>query len=89
MTRAYLSLFCGNIARAFNMHPLWWSLPFALLITIIWKFKTGNMRILKIELPVLFILFIGVYAIRMSTMFPNTPPMNFNTDCLIFSILGG
>lgn len=89
MTRAYLSLLRGNILQAFSMHPLWWCLPFAVLIPIVWKIKTGNVHILKIEIPVLFILFIGVYAIRMLTLFPNTPPMDFNTDCLIFSILGG
>ena len=59
LTRAYLSLLKGDIKQAFIYHPLFWIIPFILVI-IFGKFKYKNKILISI-----IILFIIVYIYRM------------------------
>lgn len=89
MTRAYDALLHGDIIGAFTMHPLWWIPPTVMIIALFHKTKIGRLFWSKFGLISLIVLFISVYVIRMLTMFPQTSPMNFNTECAILSILYG
>ena len=72
-TRAFKLFLCGDIVGAFCMHPLFW-------VPAIFIFKHFQK---KRYLVAVLILFIIVYLVRMMTMFPHTPPMNYNYNSII------
>lgn len=63
MTRAFLSLFSGDIKKAFEYHPLWILVPPSIVV-ILCKNKI-NKRIYKLIIMVIVVLFIVVYLVRM------------------------
>lgn len=77
MTRAYKLLFSGKIYDAFIMHPLFLLPPFFLIKPLRKKWY----------LILATILFIIVYIIRMTTMFPHTPPMDYNYNSTLGVLL--
>jgi len=89
LTRAYTSLFQGNIADAFRYHPLFWSVPviFGLWIhSYFWtdaggKWRKPLMAGLLVALGVLFI-------VRMILFFPHTEPMVINSNALLQRLIG-
>lgn len=86
LTRAFLSLFMGDIKGAFFYHPLFWMVP---IIALIFCFRKKNQLAYRLSSSRLFMmsvvgLFIGVYAVRMFMYFPNVAPMDLNRNALIF-----
>jgi len=88
MTRAWLALFSGNIGKAFFYHPLFLLAP----ILIILSFKNGGMLFSSKKKNTIFwvmfvALFFGVYIFRMIKMFPNNPPMDYNSNTVLYKII--
>ena len=78
LTRAYLSLFHGDIGKAFKYHPLF-LLPAILIIILIYnKVKINRFNINERLVIGFIIIFLAVYALRMITLFPNYAPMDIN-----------
>ena len=80
MTRAHLAALRLDWKEAFSFHPLW---PFALPLVGLNFFLRGESSILRKCNLVFVILFVGVYLVRMVLLFPDTPPMEYNEDCLV------
>lgn len=88
MTRAMLSVFHGDLLNAFIWHPLW---PLVFILPIVIGVISQNdvlkehylSKILKLSL----ILIIAVYVVRMLLMFPNTAPMDFNSNAIPLKFL--
>lgn len=87
MTRAYLSLLHLNITSAFFYHPLFWCVPLvgAVILCRTHKFFQKLYQN-PIFWSILVILFLGVYAIRMLTLFPDTPPMDYAANSVLFRL---
>lgn len=70
LTRAYVSLFQGNFALAFNYHPLYFLLP-AVLLCVILLLSIEKKPNCKARLPLilfsllLIIIFVIVYIVRL------------------------
>jgi len=77
MTRAYKLFLTGHLSDAFRMHPLFWLPP----IFFIKHFRKKGYVVLA------GVLFIPVYIIRMATMFPDTPPFNYNYNSILGVLL--
>ena len=75
MGRAFRNL--PDIRLAFAYHPLFFTVPFIPLLTVV------NAKIRNIASVVLIILFIGVWILRMILLFPHTPPMEYNYNSLL------
>ena len=76
MTRAYMSLFRGDLGGAFFYHPLFWTVP---IICAIWIYAIfRGERIDSRVIYVFAILFTVVYLVRMAAYFPDTPPMDYS-----------
>jgi len=93
MTRAYLSLFRGNLNEAFFYHPLFPIVPLILSIVLFRGSKTVNNLFSsnKFWISILF-LFIGVWVVRLFLYFPDVRPMDFNNNsfaALSFKIIKG
>ncbi|MBC7959352.1 MAG: DUF2752 domain-containing protein [Vallitaleaceae bacterium] len=85
LTRSYLTLIDGNLKGAFFFHPLFFTIPF-ILILIFFTNLTSKAFHKKTATYFLFgfiALFLVVYVLRMVTFFPHTPPMDFNNNALI------
>lgn len=74
MTRAYLSLLRLDFKKAFYFHPLFWTIPFIVIMIVFQEISFWN-RLYKNKWIwiILIILFITVYIIRMIIYFPNEP----------------
>ena len=85
LTRAYLSLLKGDLAKAFFYHPLFWYIPFiaAAMFFTYRKYKTLNTRKFMLFIKLSFILFLLVYIVRMLLYFPHTEPMTINDRALL------
>ncbi|WP_159443181.1 DUF2752 domain-containing protein [Pilibacter termitis] len=85
MTRAYLALLHGEVSTAFFFHPLFWLVP--ILLLLFWQRK----RFLFVQKNTFWIvvgsLFLLVYVVRMMLLFPHTPPMNFNEQAILPSVI--
>ena len=79
MSRAFFSL--PNIRQAFFFHPLFFTVPLVPLMPL----APPKMR--NIISVTLVVLFIGVWVVRMVTMFPDTPPMDYNRASLVALVL--
>ena len=82
MTRAWLSFIKFDFISAFKWHPLFLLGP-VFIYLIFSHFKKKNLY-----LTLFSILFIAVYIIRMSAMFPTQPPMDIEVNNKLFNILG-
>ncbi len=86
MTRAFISLFQGNINQAFYWHPLW---PLVVIGPAIYAYfdKRGNGHKEKnILIWILFAIFVSTYAYRMYLYFPEQAPMDFNKHSYFYQI---
>ena len=87
LSRAALELFCGNINRAVEYHPLIF-VTFGLLAFFI-AAAVLNINILKFKyadnlLFLIFLIYLSVYIVRIILFFPETEPMTY----LETSVLG-
>ena len=83
MMRAAGCLIRGDVWGAFDMHPLIFALPLFLLLII---FAKGRRKMYMIGAAA--VIFIAVYAVRMALYFPHMPPMDYNYDSLLYSLIG-
>lgn len=77
ITRAIIAVLNGNFIGAFKLHPLFW-MPFVIGILIML-----NRKYYKQILIGAIIVFIGVYLVRMSILFPTVEPMKYNEESII------
>ncbi len=89
LSRAYLSLLNGQISAAFFYHPLFWLVPIIIGVGVFNKKHPILQRIHKSKwfYPLCIVLFIGVYAYRMLTLFPAVAPMDINRNALLWKLL--
>lgn len=81
MSRAIIAVINGDIINAFKFHPLFW-LPFVALLLIIFK-----RRFFKKILICSIILIMLVYILRMTMLFPNIEPMQYNERSILNQII--
>ena len=84
MTRAYISLFKGDISGAFLMHPLFPLVPVIAALVIIARYKKKHFTWLFITFGVIFIV---TYIIRMIFLFPHTPPFDYEYSSILGRLL--
>ncbi|MGN1042971.1 MAG: DUF2752 domain-containing protein [Christensenellales bacterium] len=91
MTRAYLALFHGDIALAFSMHPLFWVVPFALILgaysVVVYKKSSKKTRVIEAIMIILCIVFVITYVVRMISFYPYEYPLVYNENCLFKKII--
>jgi hypothetical protein len=87
MTRAYLSLLRLDITSAFFYHPLFLCVP-SVCAVILLRNRNFFQKLYQSPIfwTILVILFLGVYIVRMLTLFPNTPPMDYNANSVLFRL---
>lgn len=79
LTRAAAALFNGNIKEAFNYHPLIIAAIFFILVcfaAFVFNINISKTRF-RIFFWFVFVLFIGVYIVRMILFYPNKEPMTY------------
>ena len=87
MTRAFLAAFRLDFAEAFRLHPLW-MLPIPLFVLsllrpgIFARHKWAE----NFFWGAMLVLTVGVYLVRMLLFFPHTPPMDYDTDALLYRL---
>ncbi|TCT16117.1 uncharacterized protein DUF2752 [Natranaerovirga pectinivora] len=81
MTRAFISLFKGNIADAFWYHPLF-VLPLLLPLLYIKPIR-DNKKCLNTLIAIGIIVLLVTWVIRLVLLFPNREPFLFNPNALI------
>lgn len=88
MTRAFISLFKGNIKQAFYFHPLF-IVPIIIGVVILFKNYGIFKRAYKSKGFWIFILIllVSVWGIRMVLMFPYEAPMDFNKNAIMVRII--
>jgi len=85
MTRAFENLFMLNIKEAFYFHPLFLLVPFIGLVFLLQETMFfGKFYHSKLFWGIILLAFIVVYIIRMIMYFPNTEPMEYYSNPLIF-----
>lgn len=85
ITRAYKSLLNLDFTSAFRYHPLFLFLPIVLMIIIFSKKPIlGSEKRQMIFYILTFTIIFSVYIYRMITMFPDTPPMDYNTNSKLY-----
>jgi len=90
MTRSYLHVLEGDFQAAFYDHPLFFTVPFILIIAYILSVKYEDKKLTRILTILLFIIiaaFIIVYIYRMINYFPNTDPLKFYDRGIVPSII--
>lgn len=84
MTRAHLVALSLDFGRAFYYHPLW-PLPALLFLAQIF-FPAGIFRSRRLNSAAaigLLVLVLGVYLVRMLRCFPDTPPMEYQSQSIL------
>jgi len=84
MTRAYLSLFNGDIGNAFFMHPLFPIVPVIAVLVIVARYRKKHFTKVYIAIGIAFII---VYILRMIFLFPHTPPFDYEYGSLLGRLL--
>ncbi len=85
MTRAWLYLFCGEVMKAFDFHPMFFAVPivvFCLILCII-KPKLKKSKIFAGVYLVLCVAFLATYVYRMAVFFPDEEPINYNENSFL------
>ena len=81
MTRAYISLFRGNIFQAFYYHPLFLA-PFVIIIMMQEKIRANKKLFNGLVIFLTAIIFV-VYVIRLILLFPEKEPLVFFSDAIL------
>lgn len=85
LTRAWLSFFKMDLRGALRWHPLFWIVPFIIIIGVFVKGKVfENKRANRMLWLLLAILVLGVYCVRMIRLFPDHAPMEYNKQSLLY-----
>lgn len=90
MTRSYLHVLEGDFSSAFYDHPLFFTVPFILIIAYVLSVKHDDKKLNKILSIILFAIigvFIIVYIYRMTQYFPHTDPLKFYERGIIPQII--
>lgn len=85
MTRAWFQVLRLDFAGAFHWHPLFWILPFLVLLFLF--FNRLPKKAVVAAAAVLAVLFAGTYIVRMVRLFPHTPPMTVNENAPLIRLL--
>lgn len=86
-TRAVIAFAQGHLVEAFYWHPLFWLTVPLLLVGMFMggrffkKEKSGKFFWLTLTL-----MYLSVYAVRMVLLFPDTPPMDYKEQSLLFQL---
>ena len=82
MTRAFFCLLHLDIKSAFYYHPLFWFVPVYAGLAVFKRIKYGKKETkwFVVFTWASFILFMGVYFVRMILYFPHTEPFVLNPD---------
>ena len=88
LTRAYISLFKGDLSSAFFYHPLFFTAPLVAAV-VIFRDITGSNRLYRSGWFWwgLVALFVAQWAVRMLLYFPDRPPMDFNENALLWKFV--
>lgn len=88
LTRAFISLYKGNMLEAFVYHPLWLLVLLVAFVIFFKKhfsisYKLYNSNFFWVLVVLIFIL---CYTIRMMLLFPFYEPMTYNNNSLFYFI---
>ncbi|MBN1898723.1 MAG: DUF2752 domain-containing protein [Spirochaetes bacterium] len=87
LVRSFIHLFRGDLKGAFFYHPLF---PLAFLVGAVTFFRRKKPihLIYKSELfwIVILIIIIGVWGVRMFLMFPDTGPMDYSRQSILYRL---
>lgn len=87
ITRAYISLLHLKFVDAWNYNPLFWFIPYVVIfITMQHKPLFNNKKNESLFFIIVFSIIFSVYFYRMVTLFPNTVPMDYNKNSLLYNI---
>ena len=81
MTRAYISLFRGNILQALYYHPLFF-VPFVIIMVMQEKIKVNKKLFNRLVISIIAIIFV-VYVIRLILLFPEKEPIAFFSEAVL------
>lgn len=89
MTRAWISLFSGDIAKAFYFHPAFLAAAIIAACVILCgiKPKLKKSKVITGIYLVLCVVFLAAYIYRMVVFFPNEEPINYNENSLLAIII--
>ena len=89
MTRAWISLFSGDIAKAFYYHPAFFAAAIIAVCVILCviKPKLKKSKAIAGIYIVLSVAFLIAYIYRMIVFFPNEEPINYNENSLLAWII--
>jgi len=88
LTRAFISLYKGNMLEAFMYHPLWLLVPVVGFVIFFKNYfiaasKAYNSRLFWLLVVLIFIV---CYIIRMMLLFPYHEPMTYNKNSLFYLV---
>jgi hypothetical protein len=89
MTRSFLHLFHGELPEAFHDHPLFFTIPIILVISLLLNVYKDNIKLKKVLVSILSLIviaFVVVFIIRMVLFFPETDPLKFYERGIIPSV---
>ena len=89
MTRAWISLFSGDIAKAFYFHPAFFAAAIIAVCVILCEIKPKlkKSKVITGIYLVLCVAFLAAYVYRMIVFFPNEEPINYNENSLLAMII--
>lgn len=89
MTRAWISLLGGDIAKAFYFHPAFFAAAIVAVCVILCgiKPKLKKSKVITGIYLVLCVAFLSAYIYRMIVFFPNEEPINYNENSLLAVII--
>lgn len=85
ITRSYKALFHLNFSEAWNYNPLYWFIPPVILFILLSdKPLFNNAKIQLLFFIFVFTIIISIYIYRMIILFPDTPPMDYDKNSLLY-----
>lgn len=89
MTRAWISLFSGDITKAFYFHPAFLAAAIIAVCVILSEIKPKfkKSKVITAIYLVLCVAFLATYIYRMIVFFPNEEPINYNENSLLAMII--
>lgn len=89
MTRAWISLFSGDITKAFYFHPAFFAAAIIVVCVILSEIKPKlkKSKVITGIYLVLCVAFLAAYIYRMIVFFPNEEPINYNENSLLAMII--